>query len=357
MIYFNNDYSEGCHPKVLDALCRSNLEQTPGYGTDQYCLRAAEKIRRLCGDEALDVHFLVGGTQTNLTVIDAALRPHQGVLSAVSAHINVHETGAVEATGHKVLSLPSSDGKLTAAQVEAAAAAHWSSGDREHMAQPEMVYISNPTELGTLYSLAELEGLSAVCRRYGMYLFMDGARLGYGLAARGNDLTLPDIARLCDVFYIGGTKVGALFGEAVVIANPYIKRDFRYLIKQHGGMLAKGRLLGVQFDALFTDNLYFEIAAHANRVADQLRDALAGLGCPLLVPGVTNQVFPVLPDPVLDALGKEFSFTEQERVDEHHRAVRFCTSWATRQENVNALCVALKQLIPEYMDAQKERTS
>ena len=347
MIYFNNDYAEGCHPRVLEALIRTNLEQTPGYGEDAYCARAAEKIRALCGREDATVHFLVGGTQTNLTVIDAALRPHQGVLCAKSGHIHVHETGAVEATGHKVLALPSDDGKITAAQVRQTVISHRSDGSFEHMVQPKLVYISNPTELGTLYTLSELEALSETCRDLGLYLFLDGARLGYGIAAKGNDVTLPDIARLCDVFYIGGTKVGALFGEAVVITHPALKEDFRYLIKQHGGMLAKGRLLGVQFDALMTDNLYFDIAAHADALADKLRKTMQELHIPFLVPGITNQLFPILPDTVLSELAKDYVFCEQERVDETHRAVRFCTSWATREADVDALCADLRQKLGE----------
>ena len=345
MLYFNNDYSEGCHEKVLEALVRTNLEQTPGYGEDAYCARAAEKIRRLCAKEDAAVHFLVGGTQTNLTVIDAALRPHQGALCAVTGHINAHETGAVEATGHKVLTVPSANGKLTAAQVAQVVAAHRADASFEHTVQPKLVYISNPTELGTLYSLAELEALSKTCRELGLYLFLDGARLGYGLAAKGNDVTLADIAWLCDVFYIGGTKVGALFGEAVVIPNPVLAEDFRYLIKQHGGMLAKGRLLGVQFDALMTDNLYFDIAARADRLADRLRGVLEALQVPFLVPGVTNQLFPILPDRVLEELARNYAFCEQQRVDETHRAVRFCTSWATREDAVEALCADLRRLL------------
>lgn len=344
MVYFNNDYSEGCHPRILERLVQSNFEQTPGYGADLYCARAAERIRQLCGMDGLHVHFLVGGTQTNLTVIDAALRPHQGVLGAKTAHIQVHETGAVEATGHKVLSLPSDDGKLTAGQIEAAVTAHYTDEAAEHMVQPGMVYISNPTELGTLYSLTELEAISAACKKYGIYLFLDGARLGYGLTACGNDVTLPDLARLCDVFYIGGTKVGALFGEAVVISNAAIARDFRYLMKQHGGMLAKGRLLGIQFETLFEDGLYFEIARHANHLADQIRDTISQLGYSFLVPGCTNQIFPILPDGVLAVLAERFSFSEQERVDAGHRAVRFCTSWATTQDHVDALCEELMHL-------------
>ena len=344
MIYFNNDYSEGCHSAVLEALTRTNLEQTPGYGEDAYCRRAADKIRKLCGKDDLYVQFLVGGTQTNLTVIAAALRPHQGALGPESAHINVHETGAVEATGHKVLSVPSADGKITAKQVRDTVQAHRSDASFEHMVQPKLVYISNPTEYGTLYSLEELEALSEACRELGLYLFLDGARLGYGLVAKGNDVTMADLARLCDVFYIGGTKVGALFGEAVVISNPAIAEDFRYLIKQRGGMLAKGRLLGVQFDALLENNLYFDIAAHAVGLADQLRDCIEELGYTYLVPGVTNQVFPILPDTLLEELQKEFSFTEMGRYDENHRTVRFCTSWATRQDQMDALCSKLRVL-------------
>ena len=344
MIYFNNDYSEGCHEAVLQALTRTNLEQTPGYGEDVYCRRAADKIRALCGREDLYVQFLVGGTQTNLTVIAAALRPHQGALGPESAHINVHETGAVEATGHKVLTVPSADGKITASQVRNTVKAHREDSSFEHMVQPKLVYISNPTEYGTLYSLAELEALSEACRELGLYLFLDGARLGYGLAAKGNDVTMADLARLCDVFYIGGTKVGALFGEAVVISNPAIAEDFRYLIKQRGGMLAKGRLLGVQFDALLEDDLYFKIAEQADALADQLRACIDDLGYPYLVPGITNQVFPILPDALLEELAKEFSFTEMGRYDETHRTVRFCTSWATRQEQMDSLCSKFREL-------------
>ena len=344
MIYFHNDYSEGCHEKVLEALTKTNLEQTPGYGTDDYCKEAAALIAKACGNEELNVHFLVGGTQANLTVIAAALRPYQAAVCAVSGHINVHETGAVEATGHKVLGLPSTDGKITAQQVRDLIAAHRANDSFEHENQPKMVYISNPTELGTLYSLAELEALSEACRDNGLYLFLDGARLGYGLMSEGNDVTLSDLARLCDVFYIGGTKVGALFGEAVVFSNPVLAEDFRYMIKRQGGMLAKGRLLGVQFKALFEDNLYFEISAHAIRMANQIRATFDEMGVKYLVPGVTNQIFPILSDEFLAELGKNFMFTEMERVDETHRCVRFCTSWASTQENVDALCCELKRI-------------
>ena len=341
MLYFHNDYSEGCHEKVLQKMIETNLEQTPGYGTDYHCQAAADRIRELCGNDNLGVHFLVGGTQANLTVIAAALRPHQAALCADSGHINVHETGAVEATGHKVLTVPSADGKITARQVSDMVTAHRNDDSFEHMAQPKLVYISNPTELGTIYSLAELEEISAVCRKMGLLLFLDGARLGYGLAARGNDVTLSDLARLCDVFYIGGTKGGALFGEAVVISNPALNEDFRYLIKQRGGMLAKGRLLGIQFEALLEDGTYFAVAEKADRLADRIRETLDAIGTEYLVGGVTNQIFPILSDKFLEMLAVNFTFTEMGRVDENRRAVRFCTSWATTEENVDALCKEL----------------
>ena len=343
MLYFHNDYNEMCHPRVWERMQALQGQSVNGYGVDPCCQQAADQIRTLCGNADLAVHFLVGGTQTNLTVIAAALRPHQAVLTVTDGHINVHETGSIEATGHKVVALPSADGKITAEQVAAMGKAQLENGDREHMVQVKMVYISNPTELGTLYSLGELEAISAVCRQYGFYLFLDGARLGYGLTANGNDVTLEDLARLCHVFYIGGTKCGAMFGEAVVISDPAIAEDFRYIIKQRGGMLAKGFLLGAQFDALMTDGLYFEITGRANAQADRIRATLAERNVPLLVPGVTNQVFPILPDAVLAELGKEFTFAEIQRWDETHRVVRFCTSWATTDENVDALCNALRK--------------
>ena len=343
-LLFQCDYNEGAHPKILERLIATNMEQTPGYGEDIYCTRAAEKIRAACGDENLAVHFLVGGTQTNLTVIDAALRTHQGVLCAVTGHINVHETGAVEACGHKVLGLPSKDGKITAEQVREACVAHRDNESFEHMVQPGMVYISNPTELGTLYSARELQAIYEVCQEFGIYLFLDGARLGYGLAAPDNDLTLPFIAQNTDVFYIGGTKVGALFGEAVVIRNESVKKDFRYIMKQKGGMLAKGRLLGLQFDELFTDDLYFTISERAIQLAEQIRAAINQKGWPYLVENRTNQIFPIVPDEALEKLGKRFGYSYDSRVDESHSAVRFCTSWATKEESVEALVKAIKEL-------------
>lgn len=343
-ILFQCDYNEGAHPFIMERLMATNMEQTVGYGEDAYCMQAAEQIRRACGDDTLAVHFLVGGTQTNLTVIDAALRSHQGVLCARTGHINVHETGAVEACGHKVIGLPSEDGKITAAQVEQAYQAHWSDGAREHIVQPAMVYISNPTELGTIYSAEELKALYETCKKNDMFLFLDGARLGYGLAAPDNDLTLELIAKYTDVFYIGGTKVGALFGEAVVISNDCLKRDFRYFIKQKGGMLAKGRLLGIQFDTLFTNDLYFAISAKAIAQAERIREAIDRKGFPYLVANRTNQIFPIIPDELLEKLGENFQYSYERRVDEQHSAVRFCTSWATKDENVEALIQAIDAL-------------
>ena len=343
-ILFQCDYNEGAHPKVLERLVQTNMEQTPGYSEDKYCEEAREKIRKACGDDSLAVHFLVGGTQTNVTVINAALRKHQGVLCAVTGHINVHETGAVEACGHKVLGLESPDGKITAAQVAETYEAHIHNDSFEHMVQPKMVYISNPTEVGTIYSKAELTALSETCHKYGLYLFLDGARLGYGLAAPDNDLTLPEIAALCDVFYIGGTKVGALFGEAVVSKNPELAQDFRYLIKQNGGMLAKGRLLGLQFDALFTDGLYQEISAHAIAMAEKLREAFTAKGYNYLAPNRTNQIFVIVPDAHLAKISEQFEYSYDQRIDATHSCVRFCTSWATKEENVDALIRCVEKL-------------
>ena len=344
MQYFHNDYNEACHPAVLRKMQENMGKQMGGYGEDSACENAAAMIRMLCQNNSLAVHFLVGGTQTNLTVIAAALRPHQAALGAQTAHINVHETGAIEATGHKVIALPSQDGKINAEQVRNAVLMHYADSAHEHIPQPKMVYISNPTELGTIYTLDELQALSDVCKEYNLYLFVDGARLGYALAADRNDVTFADLARLTDVFYIGGTKVGALFGEAVVISNPVLAEDFRYIMKQHGAMLAKGWLLGLQYEALLEDDLYLKIAAHADKMADKIRTTLSELKYPLLVEGITNQIFPILPDTLLDKLKDNFTFSEQERIDEGHRAVRFCTSWATTAEAVEALCDKLKEL-------------
>lgn len=344
MFYFHNDYNEACHPAVLEKIQQNMSKQMGGYSEDTACEKAAAMIRNVCGNESLAVHFLVGGTQTNLIVIAAALRPHQAALGADTAHINVHETGAIEATGHKVIGLPTTDGKICGDQIRNALQAHYADAAFEHTPQPKLVYISNPTELGTIYSLAELEDIHDACKEHNLYLFVDGARLGYGLAAEGNDVAFEDLARLTDVFYIGGTKVGAMFGEAVVISNPTLAQDFRYIMKQRGAMLAKGWLLGLQYEALMEDGLYLKISAHADKMADKLRSTLNELGYPMLVDGVTNQVFPILPDTLLEALKDEFTFSEQLRVDAEHRAVRFCTSWATTEEAISALCETLKKL-------------
>ncbi len=345
MIYFNCDYNEGAHEKILQRLSATNMEQTEGYGCDIYCEKAREVIRRKCQAENAAVHFLVGGTQTNATVIKSALRPHQGVLAAESGHINVHETGAIEAGGHKVLVLPSTDGKITAEQVDIYYQNHVTDEAHEHIVQPKMVYISQPTELGTLYHKEELKALSEVCKKNHLYLFADGARLGYGLTAKDNDVTLADMARYCDVFYIGGTKVGALFGEAVVILNESIKEDFRYIIKQEGAMLAKGRLLGIQFLTLFEDDLYIEISEHANKMAEQIRTTLQKMQVPFLIESHTNQIFPILQDTVLEKIKEKYCYSYQERMDETHSAVRFCTSWATKAETVEQLCRDLEDIL------------
>ena len=337
VIRFENDYAEGSHPRILELLGNTNFEQTPGYGEDAYCDRARVLIREICRTKTAEVHFLVGGTQANATVIASILRPHQGVVCAETGHINVHESGAIEATGHKVLPLESRDGKITASQVQMAIEDHWNDVTHEHMVQPGMVYVSFPTENGTIYTKAELTELSRVCRHYDLPLYLDGARLGYGLMAEGNDVTLPDIAGLCDVFYIGGTKVGALFGEAVVITRESLKKDFRYLMKQHGGLLAKGRLLGIQFVALMENNLYFDISSHANRQAARIRDAFTQKGYSLLYDSTTNQQFPIISKAELEKLEKKYAFSLWKHVDEHHRAVRICTSWATKDEDVSLL--------------------
>ena len=343
MIYFNSDYLEGAHPEVLKKLVETNMIQTGGYGEDEYCDKARALIREACKAPEALVQFLVGGTQTNMTVISAVLRPHQGVLCAHTGHINVHETGAIESYGHKVLALPSDDGKVTADAVRDYVETHCKDPSFEHMVQPGMVYISHPTEVGTSYTKKELTALSETCRELGLYLFLDGARLAYGLAAGDNDLNLPDIAALCDVFYIGGTKCGTLMGEAVVITNDALKKDFRYIIKQKGAMLAKGRLLGVQFAALFENDLYKRIGEHAILLADKLRKEIKRLEIPLYQENTTNQIFVILEDGLIDALSANFVLSFTERVDASHAIMRICTSWATKEEYVDQLIEALEK--------------
>lgn len=344
MIQFQCDYNEGAHPLILQRLAETNMEQTIGYGEDPYCDKARELIRKACQRDDADVHFLVGGTQTNTTVISHTLRPYQGVISAVSGHINVHETGAIEATGHKVLAIPTPDGKLTDTQIEQAMQAHLNEDGPEHMVQPGMVYLSFPTEVGTIYTYSELQAISEVCRKHHLPLFIDGARLGYGLCSPESDITLPQLAQLADVFYIGGTKVGALFGEAVVITNEMLKRDFRYSIKRHGGMLAKGRLLGLQFATLFTDNLYMNIAQHAIDEAMRIKEALQEAGIKFLIDSPTNQQFPIFTNTQLEELGKKYRFSIWQQMDAEHTAVRICTSWGTKSENVDQLIMDIKEM-------------
>ena len=343
MIYFRNDYSEGAHPKVLQALVETNLVSTPGYGCDEYCACARELLRERFACPNADVHFLVGGTQMNLTAAAAFLRPWEAIIAADTGHIAVHETGAIEATGHKVYVVPGVDGKLTPDAIRTAVRDH-QTGTEEHMVLPRMVYVSDSTELGTIYTRAELQALSDTCRELGLYLYLDGARMAMALTAQGNDLVPEDFAQLCDAFYLGGTKNALLFGEALVIVNNALKPYFRNVMKQHGGMLAKGRLLGVQFAAILQDDLWLQTARHANELAQRLAAALTAMGVPLYAASPTNQVFPIFTNAQVEALRQNFSFEFIARVDENHSAIRFVTSWATRPEDVDALICAVRSL-------------
>ena len=341
MISFENDYSTGAHPRVLEALAATNLEPAPGYGTDRFCASAAERIRAACADDTADVFFLVGGTQTNAVVISSLLAGYEGVIAADTGHIAAHEAGAIEATGHKVIALPEHDGKLQAAEVEAYLEGFYADANYEHMVFPGMVFIAHPSELGTLYSLAELEELSVVCRRFHIPLYLDGARLSYGLAAPESDVTLPDIARLTDAFYIGGTKCGALCGETVVFPRGGMPKHFLTHVKQHGALLAKGRLLGVQFDTLFTDGLYGEVGRTAIDAAAELRRILSEAGCAFFRESPTNQQFVILENSQMEALAERVRFSFWERVDDTHTAIRFVTSWSTTAEDLAFLETAL----------------
>ena len=336
MLRFDCDYAEGCIDKIRDRMVETNLEQTPGYGMDPHCENARAIIRRLCGQEDALVQFLVGGTQANFTLIASARRPHQGVIAADTGHINVHESGAIEATGHKVLTIPAKDGKITAAQIGQVLNAHFSDPHAEHMVQPGMVYLSEPTENGTVYSADELKAISAVCHEYGAYLYVDGARLGYAMAACP-EITFSLLAEMTDAFYIGGTKVGALFGEALVITHPAIQKDFRYILKQRGGMLAKGRLLGIQFECLLEDDTYLEISRHAVRLAQRVREAGLQKGWPLYCDSPTNQQFFVVPAAHLEILSRKYSYDVWESFPDGSKAIRLCTSWATPPERVAEL--------------------
>jgi threonine aldolase len=337
MLSFESDYTEGAHEQILQRLIETNMEKMSGYGKDRYCDRAKEKIRTLCKCPEADIYFLIGGTQANQIIIDAMLKQYEGVIAADTGHVSTHEAGAIEYTGHKVLTVPHSNGKIQADVLRDYLKNFYGDANHEHMVFPGMVYISHPTEYGTLYSLKELQELSEICKQYELPLYMDGARLGYGLMSAETDVTLPDLSKLCDVFYIGGTKVGALCGEAVVFTHNNAPKHFTTIIKQHGALLAKGRLLGIQFDILFTDDLYFKISRHAIQMADMLRKTFAEKNYKFYIETITNQIFVVLENTKMKELQGKVSFSFWEKADEKHTVVRFATSWATKEEEVAAL--------------------
>ena len=337
MLSFASDYIAGAHPEIMKRLVETNLENLSGYGTDKYCERAIAKIKKACGCPDADVYFLVGGTQTNQLIISTMLAPYEGVLAATTGHVSVHEAGAIEYTGHKVLEIGGTDGKLSATDIEAFVSTFYADENHEHMVFPGMVYLSFPTEYGTLYTKDELTAISDICRKYELPLFIDGARLGYGLASHQNDVTLEEIARLADVFYIGGTKVGALCGEAVVFTKQNAPKHFLTQIKQHGALLAKGRLLGIQFDTLFTDELYMRISEHAIRMAERLKCLFAQKGYRFFIDSPTNQQFIILDDEKLEELSEKVEFSFWETYDKTHTVVRFATSWSTRESDLSAL--------------------
>lgn len=344
MIRFNNDYNRGAHPAILEALARTNTFSYGGYGQDEWCERASAAIRAELDGVDADVHFLVGGTQVNYTVTAAALRPYESVISADTAHIQVHETGAIENSGHKIETVPNVDGKLTAAQVQALAEAYRTSAIPEHITEPKFVFLSFPSEYGTIYSLAELKALRAVCDEYGLYLYVDGARMAYGLGAADNDVTLADLAALTDAFTIGGTKCGALFGEALVLKNPALRRHFRSYMKQNGALLAKGWLLGLQFATLFEGGRYFELGRRADALAMRLKAACEAKGLPLYMPNSTNQQFIVVTESQKATLAKDFIFEGEGTLPDGREIVRFCTSWASTDEELDTLCRAIAAL-------------
>ena len=337
MIYFESDYTEGAHPKILERLNETNMIQASGYGHDEFCESAKNKIRKTINCPNAQIQFITGGTQTNQIVIDTMLKPFEGVVSAQTGHVNSHEAGAIEYTGHKVIPIPQHEGKIDGTELNDYLETFFSDGNNEHMVFPGMVYISHPTEYGTLYTKNELTKISSVCRKNNIPLFMDGARLGYGIMAKSSDLSLEDIAGLCDVFYIGGTKCGALCGEAVVFTKNNMPLHFENLVKKHGALLAKGRLLGVQFDALFTDNLYLEISKNAIDTAEALKKALKEKGYRFLLDSPTNQQFVILENKFMEELKKSVKFNFWEKYDKDHTVVRFATSWSTKMENVEKL--------------------
>lgn len=337
MLSFESDYNEGAHEKILERLVQTNMEQLSGYGNDAYCESAKAKIKKACKCPGADVWFLTGGTQTNQVIIDSVLKPYEGVIAVRTGHVAAHEAGAIEYSGHKVLTLPAHNGKMDPAELEDYVKTYYADANYEHMVFPGMVYISYPTEYGTLYTKGELKKLSAVCRQYKLPLFIDGARLGYGLMSFDTDVTLSDIAELSDVFYIGGTKVGALCGEAVVFTKNNTPQHFLTLIKQHGALLAKGRLLGIQFDTLFTDDLYFNISRHAIEMAELIKKGFAQKGYKFFISSPTNQQFIILENTQIEKLKKEVKFGFWEKYDDTHTVVRFATSWATKESDIQKL--------------------
>ncbi len=337
MISFESDYIAGAHPAILKRLSETNMELLSGYGSDKYCDSAKEKIRKACGIPDADVEFLVGGTQTNMVIISTMLKDYEGVVSAETGHVSGHEAGAIEHAGHKVLTIPQEKGKISADELKKYLSVFYSDGNHDHMVFPGMVYVSHPTEYGTLYSKKELEDIATICREYNIPLFLDGARLGYGLMSHESDMTLNDIASICDVFYIGGTKVGALCGEAVVFTKGNKPAHFLTSIKKRGALLAKGRLLGVQFDTLFTDDLYFEISKHAIDMADKLKELFKQAGMEIFLESPTNQQFIILENKELERIQKEVAVSFWETYDENHTVVRLATSWSTTDEDMETL--------------------
>ena len=339
MYSFKNDYSEGAHPRILQALVDTNLKQEAGYGEDSFTIKAIELLKEKMGRSDVDVHLLVGGTQTNLTAISAFLRPHEAAIAAKSGHIFTHETGAIEATGHKILSIETEDGKITPASIKRVLEEHTD----EHMVKPRLVYLSNSTEIGSIYQKEELQNLSSFCKDNNLLLFIDGARLGSALCSEENDLALSDLPDLVDAFYIGGTKNGALFGEALVICRTSLKEDFRYHIKQKGALLAKGRFLGIQFMELFRDNLFFDLALHANKMASLLKEGLIKANILFLIDSASNQLFPILPNIMIEELQKKYAFLIWEKINDEKSAIRLVTSWATKEEEVLAFVEDVNQ--------------
>ena len=339
-----NDYSEGAHPKILDALLRTNMVQELGYGEDSYCREASELIRGAVGNPQADVHFLSGGTQTNLTALSSFLKPFESVIAVDSGHICVHEAGAIEATGHKINLVTGHDGKVLAEEIEAVVAAHTD----EHMVRPRTVFISHSSELGTIYSKKELEAIASVCRKHNLYLYLDGARLGSALMSRHADISLKEISALVDIFYIGGTKNGALLGEALVINNESLKTDFRYSLKQKGALLSKGRILGIQFLELFRDGLFFDLAANANEMAEKMTAGISRLGYPFQTPSQTNQIFPIFPNKVIEAMNASYQFYTWAKVDEQRSSVRLVTSWAAAPQDIDEFITDLGTISGNY---------